>query len=279
MKEIQRLKETILKEYPRLSTDSSFSFSCHRNLECFNECCGDVNIFLTPYDIVRLKNGLGIGSEEFLANYTISPFDENLKYPVVMLKMNDDEKKTCRFVTEEGCRVYADRPWACRMYPLGLASSKEDSESLNDEFFFLLQEGVCKGFKEKKQWTVDEWIKDQGINDYQEFGELFKEITLHEYMQRHEGLAPDKIDMFFTAAYNIDKFRSFVFDSTFLDKFEIDDDTIAKIKGDDVELLRFAFKWLRFALFHEPVIKIRDHVAESKRQAVEEELKKRAQKP
>jgi len=48
--------------------------------------------------------------------------DKNLQYPVILLQMRDNEKKSCPFVTAEGCSVYPDRPWACRMYPLGLAS-------------------------------------------------------------------------------------------------------------------------------------------------------------
>ena len=35
----------------------------------------------------------------------------------------DNEKKSCLFLDLEngGCQVYEDRPWACRMYPLGMA--------------------------------------------------------------------------------------------------------------------------------------------------------------
>jgi len=105
MREIENLKKAILEEYPRLSEDSEFEFSCNKDVPCFNDCCGDVNIFLTPYDVLRLKNHLEISSGEFLRQYTISPFDENLKYPVVLLKMNDNEKKSCQFVTEDGCSV------------------------------------------------------------------------------------------------------------------------------------------------------------------------------
>ena len=93
MKEIERLKKTILEEYPRLSEKSKFCFKCHPGVPCFNDCCGDVNIFLTPYDILRLRKNLGITTEEFLKKYTISPFDKNLKYPVVMLKMEENEKR------------------------------------------------------------------------------------------------------------------------------------------------------------------------------------------
>ena len=270
MKELENLKRTILEEYPRLSKDSTFTFHCHKGVSCFNDCCGDVNIFLTPYDIIRLKNRLGISSGEFLSKYTISPFDEKLQYPVVMLKMEENEKRSCPFVGEDGCTVYSDRPWSCRMYPLGQASPKEGSEALDDEFYFLLQESVCKGFAEDKKWTVAEWIKDQGIDDYHELGELFKDIALHDSLREGKGMSPEKVDMFFTVAYNIDKFHDFVFKSSFFDRFEVDEETQNRIRNDDVELLKFGFEWLRFSLFGEATMKIKTDVYEAKKKELEE---------
>ncbi|MBD3381173.1 MAG: YkgJ family cysteine cluster protein [candidate division Zixibacteria bacterium] len=262
MKEIQRLKDTILKEYPRLKKDDKFKFACHSGVECFNDCCGDVNIFLTPYDVLRLKNALGISSQEFLDKYTLLPAAEGQKLPVVVLRMQDDEKKSCFFVAEEGCTVYNDRPWACRMYPLGLASPGEGNSQLDNEFFFLLKEGSCKGFEEDKEQTIEEWTEDQGIEDYNKFGELYKDIYTHPYFEREPQLIPQKIDMFFLASYNLDRFRSFIFNSSFLKKFDIDDDTVARIKDSDEELLMFGFRWIRFALFGEKTIKINDEVRE-----------------
>jgi Fe-S-cluster containining protein len=272
MKEIENLKKVILDEYPRLTENSSFTFHCHSGVSCFNECCGDVNIFLTPYDIIRLKNRIDITSGQFLSRYTISPFDENLKYPVVMLRMQENEKKSCPFVSEQGCTVYEDRPWSCRMYPLGLASPKDASDQLDKEFYFLLQEGVCQGFKEKKQQTVSEWIKDQGITEYNELGDIFKEIALHDGMQKDGGLTPEKIEMFFMVAYDIDKFRSFIFDSSFLERFDVDDATVSKIQSDDVELLKFGFKWLRFSLFGEKTMSIRQDVLDAKKNELDAEM-------
>ncbi len=273
MREIENLKKTILKEYPRLSEESSFKFDCRRGLPCFNECCGDVNIFLTPYDILRLKNNLGITSGEFLNEYTIFPFDENLKYPVVLLKMKDDEKKNCPFVDSDGCRVYLDRPWSCRMYPLGLASPKEDSADLDREFYFMLEENICKGHKEDREFTVAEWLSDQGIDEYNRLGKEFKEITLHQFFQEGKNLTPEKIDMFFLACYNIDKFREFVFESSFFDKVEVDSETKARIKEDDVEFLLFGYSWLRFALFGEKTLKVKGEVLEAKKKKLENKSK------
>lgn len=273
-REIQKLKETILKEYPRLSKSDKFKFACHSGVSCFNECCGDVNIFLTPYDVLRLKNALGISSQDFLDKYTILPIDENQKLPVVLLRMQDNEKKTCFFVGKQGCTVYNDRPWACRMYPLGLASPGESSAQLNEEFYFILKESICQGFKEDKEQTVEEWVSDQGIMKYDEFGELYKDIYIHPYLEKSPALTPQKIDMFFLASYNLDKFRDFIFGSTFLTKFEVAPELLEKIKSDDEELLKFAFKWIRFALFGEKTMTIKNDIKSEALKKLEEKRKK-----
>jgi uncharacterized protein len=274
-KEIQRLKDAILKEYPRLSKDDKFKFACHSGVSCFNDCCGDVNIFLTPYDVLRLKNELGISSQDFLDKYTILPIDQNQKLPVVVLRMQDNEKKSCFFVSDQGCTVYNNRPWACRMYPLGLASPGETASELNEEFYFLLKESVCKGFNENKEQTIAEWINDQGIEDYTEFGDLYKDIYTHPYLEKAPELTPQKIDMFFLASYNLDKFRNMVFKSSFLVKFDVDADRLKKMEEDDEELLKFAFDWLRFAIFGEQTMIIKDNIKSEAIKKLEEQRTKK----
>jgi len=270
MREIERLKEQILKEYPRLTEESTFNFACHKNVPCFNACCADVNIFLTPYDIIRLKKGLGLSSTEILKKYTIAPFDKNLKYPVILLKMNDDEKKSCPFVTEAGCSVYENRPWACRMYPIGLASPGEKSGELDREFYFLLKEDICQGFRENRKYSVREWLQDQGINEYNEMGRYFKDITTHEFFQKEGNLSPQKMEMFFIASYDVDRFRRFIFESSFLDKFNLDQELQERIKADDVELMKFSMNWLRFAMFGEKSVDVKDDVLKSKKKELAE---------
>lgn len=250
-------KDKIINDYPRLSASDSFTFSCHPGVSCFNKCCNDVNIFLTPYDILRLRKNLGISSSEFLEKYTLLPIEENLRHPVVMLKM-DDESLNCPFVGPEGCSVYGDRPWACRMYPLGIASPKDETESNGEEFYFLLNEEVCRGFEENKgkTWTVSGWMDDQGIVEYEEMGRLFKDISLHEFFTKAKAIEPVKLEMFYMACYDLDKFRDFLFDSTFFKRFEVDEDKKERMRYDDVELLRFGFDWVRFSLFGEKTVKI-----------------------
>lgn len=258
----ERLKKTILDDYPRMTRDDSFQFGCHSQVSCFNNCCADVNIFLTPYDVLRLKKRLGIDSQEFLDKYTLLPVEKKLQYPVTLLKMQDNEGKTCHFVDpEKGCTVYEDRPWACRMYPIGMASPKDvgdgaAADEMDKEFYFLMKEEGCCGFAEEQKWTVAEWIENQGIPEYDEEGRHFKEIALHSFFESGKELTPEKMEMFFIACYNLDKFRNLLFNSSFFTRFKVDDDLKEKIRESDDELLRFAFQWLRFSLFGEKTIKV-----------------------
>ncbi len=258
LRRIDNLKEKILKEYPRLDRSDSFKFNCHPGIDCFNTCCADINILLTPYDILRMKRRLGISSGEFLERYTLSPFNKQQTLPVIVLRMNDDDRRTCPFVSEQGCTIYEDRPWSCRMYPVGYASPTELAMETKP-FYFLMDDKECRGLSENKQWTIEGWIKDQGIDKYDEFGELFKGVNYHPRLSMGMKLAPQQLHMYHTVCYDLDSFRRFIIESTFLERFIVADEVIDTIKQDDEELLKFGFEWLKFSLFHEktPLIKKR----------------------
>ena len=70
-------------------------------------------------------------------------------------------------------------------------------------------------------------------------------------------LGPQHVQMFVMACYNLDRFRDFVFQSKFLEKFDLEKGIEDSIRENDLELLKFGVRWLRFALFREPILKIR----------------------
>jgi len=266
------LKEKFLEDHARLGPDDTFKFGCHPGISCFNICCSDVNIFLSPYDVLRLKERLGIPSTEFLEKYTLLPVQRDMTTPVVLLKMNEDENRSCPFVTEKGCGVYTDRPWPCRMYPVGLATSRDSEDGWQGErFYFLLKEDSCLGHQEDREWTIREWMDNQEMDAYDEWGEAYKELSLHKFFEEIGDLPPSKMEMFFNSTYDLDKFRGFVFGSSFLDRFEVDEDFVNEMREDDEALLRLGFHWIRFALFGEQTMKVRPEAAEE----VQEKLEKR----
>ena len=127
-----------------LLPDDSFDFSCTPEVECFNRCCRDINLYLNPYDIVRLKRRLGISSAEFLRTYTLPLFSQEAGHPLVLMRMLPDETKACPFSGEDGCMVYEDRPWSCRSFPLAPAAGNEV------ERFEILHLDFCSGFNRVK---------------------------------------------------------------------------------------------------------------------------------
>ena len=57
-----------------LTEDAQLQFSCHHGIKCWNACCSNIDIPLTPYDVLRLKKRLDMTSGEFLKQYSV-PFE------------------------------------------------------------------------------------------------------------------------------------------------------------------------------------------------------------
>jgi hypothetical protein len=268
MPEGRLTQETILRDLPRLGPDDGFTFRCAPDLDCFTTCCANVSIVLAPYDVLRLKHALKVDSSEFLERYTISPFTAEQKIPALLLKM-DAETRRCPFVTEAGCRLYAHRPWACRMYPLGSAQPRNPTPTERG-FHFLLREPLCHGHDQDRTWTVREWIVAEGLEAYDALGAPFRELMLHEFWDQGEPLTPQKMEMYFMACYDLDRFRRFVFETRFLGIFAVDEARVEALRTDDEALLEFALQWLRFSLFGEKTMKLQPTVIEARQRAAQE---------
>lgn len=235
----------------RLTIKSKFKFKCHPGVSCFTECCRGTNIILTPYDIIRLKKRLDLPSDQFLALYTEPQLLEKTDLPVVTLKHLDDGKDSCPFVRDDGCILYEDRPTACRYYPLGVASLQHKEGADDEGFFFFINEPHCKGFEEECQWTVADWREDQGVDLRDEVNAEWTDLVVHKKsFPPNIKLTEQAKQMFFMVSYNIDKYRRFVFDSTFLQRIKVDEETREKLKTDDVALLKFGVGWLKSILFN-----------------------------
>jgi Fe-S-cluster containining protein len=247
----------VLRQQRQLATGESFCFRCHPDLPCFGECCADVNILLTPVDVLRLARRLGITTGEFLETHTLMPITKDLHLPVVMLRMGTDPGRRCPFVSEQGCTVYDDRPWACRMYPLGMALPPARAGVTPEPVYFVFEEDFCQGRGEKSPWTVEAWRGDQGLDERDALEAGFREIVSHPWFIGGRQLDPRRMDMYFTACYDLDTFRGLVLSPAFLGRFELEDGLVERLAHEDEVLLRFAFRWLRFALFAEPTMRVR----------------------
>jgi Fe-S-cluster containining protein len=257
----------------KLTLDSPLKFRCHPGVRCFTACCGGIKIVLTPYDILQLTKRLGIPAHEFLHQYTEPTYLENTDMPGVMIKLREEDNK-CPFVTPDGCTVYTDRPTACRYYPVGMADFHEggtrdamgnENTSEEEKFFFLVREDHCKGFEEDKEWTIREWRADQGVDVRDEMNkEWLRLVMRRKSFGMQASLSEQAKRMFFMASTDIATFRKFIFESSFLATYELDEETIKKIKEDDVELMLFSFKYLAATLFGAQILKIRPEKIKAK---------------
>ena len=239
------------KNQLRMDPESTFRFSCSPGVPCFTRCCRDVTIVLTPYDVLRLKNALNISSSLFLDKYTIIAPREKRLIPMVILKMNDHNKQ-CPFVDEEGCTVYTNRPWPCRMFPLDMN---------DDGTFRLITNGSnCHGLNEDQKQPISWWLAEQGIPIFDEMNFLFSEVIRPLQTEELDIDNPKIYQMTFMALYNLDKFKDFVFKSTFFDRFEVDPVTIEKIKRHDIELLKFGFDWIKFGILGQKTFAVKEGV-------------------
>ena len=166
------------------------------------------------------------------------------------LKLLDDELASCPFVRPDGCIVYSDRPTTCRYYPLGTAflSHREDAD--DNEFYFFVDEPHCMGFKEETIWTVEEWRRNQEVDIYDSVNAEWTDLIVRKRTFPSSLRFTEKTkQLFFMASYDLDRFRLFVFESTFLKRYPVDSDTRAKIAEDEISLLKFGLDWLKSVLF------------------------------
>ena len=246
----------------KYTAEDKFKFTCSKGMECYTLCCSDLNLILAPSDIIRMKNRLGLTCDEFLAMYTKPELLSRTRLPVVTLKMLDDEQKNCPFVTPDGCSIYEDRPVSCRYYPLGMASFREQEiQPTGEDFYFMIRESHCRGFEADKEWTVDEWRKDQGVEAYDEVNKGWMEFMLRKKSYGFQyDLSEESRRMFFLVSSNVDGLKRFIFESSFLEKYDVDEEVLEKIKEDEMALLEFGFDWLQSALFGADKVKLKEDV-------------------
>jgi hypothetical protein len=260
-------KEKLIEESPlpdspvipaQLPGDAVIQFRCHKDIDCFNACCRNIDIMLTPYDILRLKRRLGINSTEFLRQYT-EPF-EFARNSIGGVKYKPKEGTTeCQFVTDEGCSVYEDRPTACRYYPVGLLSMRRQDEKVDRASYALVREAYCHGHFEDRKLTIDEYRGEQGLEEYDEHGRPWRQLILKVKSAGPAigNMSKTSLKFFFMACYDLDRFREFIKSTGFSTTFDIDEATRDELLTDDMARLRFGDRMIRQIMYGEQSIDLK----------------------
>jgi uncharacterized protein len=234
-----------------LGATDTFRFRCHASLACFNRCCRNLNLFLYPYDVIRLKNALGISSDTFLDRHVDVVLRKENYFPEVLLRMSDTPEKTCPFLSESGCRVYPDRPDTCRSFPVEHGVLFDDAGKAADKISFFRPPEFCLGRFETDQQTLYSWCDDQEAAVYHEMTVRWAELKrlFHRNPWGAEGHSGPRAKMAFMATYNLDRFREFVLGSSFLKRYRVEAITINKVRTDDKALMSLGFAWVKLFLW------------------------------
>jgi len=249
--------------------DHKFKFRCHKEVACFNACCKNIDITLTPYDIIRLKHRLDMQSGDFLNQYTVPfEFEKDGMAGVKMLSVKDGT--ACQFMTDEGCSVYEDRPTSCRYYPVGLLSMRRQDQTTDTHAYVKVNEDHCLGHLDDQEQTIDEYRADQQVEEYDDYSRGWRQLILK---RKSAGpgigtLSKKSLQLFFMACYDLDRFRLFVISDGFRSTFDVSDEEIAILEKDDIALMKFGFTFLRQVLFNEQSINIKKDSGEARDQRI-----------
>jgi Fe-S-cluster containining protein len=231
-----------LESLEPLAPGERFRFGCHPGVACFNECCADLNLELSPYDVLRLRAALDVPSRELLARHARVAMESESGFPRLFLRMLDDERKSCPFVSPDGCTVYADRPGACRTYPLGRGASM-DARARVTARYVIVREDHCKGFDSPSTWTINSWLEDQGLEDYNAFNDRFLRVHAR-WKQRGSGEPKAVFATVLLALYQLDELGALLRQKRWLDQLPLEKAERTAILEEEPERLRFALDWL-----------------------------------
>ena len=254
-----------------LTEDTKIKFRCYKGISCFNACCKNIDVQLTPYDIYRLKTRLGMTTDEFLPKYTY-PFEmDGQGLPGVKLAPVEDGT-ACQFLTEEGCSVYEDRPTSCRYYPLGLLSMRKKDSATDEQGYAMVVEDHCNGHFEDREITIRDYRKEQGCDEYDKHSRGWRQLILKK---KSAGptigkLSDLSLQLFFMASYHIDQFQKFVTSDQFQSNYDLDPELVEKLKTDQVEVIEFGQKFLKQILFGEKMFEEKEGAEKARAKRLKE---------
>lgn len=240
--------QAFLDTLPEIKPDENFAFACHPGVRCFNACCADLNLMLTPYDVLRLRRGLEMSSEDFLHRHCSVSSYPDTGFPMLHLRMSEDANKSCPYVSPAGCTVYPNRPSACRIYPIGRATRYDAARHCLVEQFFVVQEDHCQGFEEASTWNVGAWTADQGLAPYTASNDRFS-LLMAAIKAAGRPLHPKHGTMCLLALYQLDRFQDFIRDMNLLDRLELPEERRGAVLEDEEQCLDFSLDWIELMLF------------------------------
>jgi uncharacterized protein len=139
--------------------DSAFSYVCG----ACSRCCYGKRIRVGPYELARLADNRGVTTTRLIERFTAEGG--------TALAVRPDGG--CVFLGERGCTVHADRPLACRLYPLGRIAQADGGERFVDHEPHPRTAGLYG-----REATVADYLELQGVEPYLAASDLYYELLV-----------------------------------------------------------------------------------------------------
>jgi hypothetical protein len=167
--------------------NKKFKFKCKK---C-GFCC-QFTIVLYPFDIMNICSHLSITTKEFLEKYGILVPDQDGILRCVLRK-----NQKCLFNKDNLCTVYEARPIRCRLFPIGRYFEEGKT-------YYLLPKEKCIGFDSNKKQSIQEWIINQNVSEYDKMTEDWAKLMIKLKNGNYPLKDPKFMTMFTKIFYDFD---------------------------------------------------------------------------
>jgi len=231
--------------YAEMGFDGVFNFTCGAHVSCFVDCCTGTRIWLYPYDVLRISRFLSLTTSELLQRYCKFYEPDEAGFPVLLFKSAENGKGRCPFAGESGCRIYPERPWICRLFPVIPVECRTDlTPEAERRFNVLVWEG-CRGVGCGPAVSIGEWWQRAGIFAYEEAYLPWQQLLEELKTSGLQPLTGEAAEKFILGSYDLDRFRSNLLAAAFRDTLPLDEAELKLAATDDIFLLQVACRWLR----------------------------------
>lgn len=183
MKKSQPTNETMKK----VEKDGTFHFECSRS----GECCRHMEIFLNPYDILRMAEALGMTTIQLIQDHVL--FLENKQQGILKPVLKAAREGVCAFNSNRLCKIHRDRPLPCRLFPIARM----------DEDYHLQQVSYCKGLSSRRKQDVASYIQEEEAQEHLEAAKPYHRI-MKTYVSMDGSMDLETRDLFHKVLYDFD---------------------------------------------------------------------------
>jgi hypothetical protein len=117
------------------------------------------------------------------------------------------------------------------------------------DHYFLCRLDYCQGGAGGLEWTVAAWQADQGFAGFDRPRRPWLRLFLQQAQPGRTPLNDRILSQFFLVAYDLDAFRTFLFESAFLQVHGLTREEALPLGTDDLALLGFTAAYLEQLFF------------------------------